>query len=336
MLIAATRSMLVPMLIGTLKPTPPYDFAKTISAARLHTVLDVIRLDPQPEYWRAVHIDEQMQLVRVVNNPAATIDDPCLDVYWVAGTGTAEPAHLLGKVGHLLGIEADLRPFYVIAQADERLWRIVEPLYGLKHVRAASVFEALVTTIIEQQIALSTAQKAERWLVQWIGNAITHEGEHYYAFPTTAQIARLTVEDLKPLKITNKRMAVLIEVARQIEAGAINVSLTQTPQELFETLVAVKGIGRWTAAWTIIRALGDYLYIGENDVALQAAINYFFYDMTTKPPKATPQVVRTTLERYGSMAGAVAFFTLMHWGTLKYYSPSSSETRISPSAPPPA
>lgn len=303
------------MLIGTLHPTPPYDFEKTIAAARLHTVLDVIRLDPVPEYWRAIAFGSETTLVRVTS--AGNLDAPRLNVDCL-NPGKIDSARILHKVGQMLGIEADLRPFYAVARADAQLWPIVEPLYGVKHVRAASVFEALATTIIEQQIALSLAQKAERWLVQWADNRITHAGTDFYTFPTPAQIAQATLDDLKPLKITGKRMAVLIDVARQIEAGTINVSLDQTPQALFHALVSLKGIGRWTAAWTIIRALGVYEYVGENDVALQAAINYFFYDMTTKPPKATPQVVRTTLERYGSWAGEVAFFTLLHWGTLKY------------------
>jgi DNA-3-methyladenine glycosylase II len=254
-------------------------------------------------------IDGQSVLVRVTS--AGDINTPHLNVYLVQGS--VNPERVLEKVGDMLGVDADMRAFYQIARADERLWRIVEPLYGVNHVRAADVFEALVTTIIEQQIALSMAQRAERWLVEWIGNRVEYEGEHFYTFPTPTQIARLTVDDLKPLKITNKRMAVLIDIARQIESGGL-AALT-TPQIVFDALVKLHGIGRWTAAWTVIRAFGKYEYIGENDVALQAAINYFFYD---NPAKTTPQIVKTTLERYGSFAGTVAFFTLLHWGTMKY------------------
>jgi DNA-3-methyladenine glycosylase II len=296
------------MLIGTLTPTPPYDFEKSITAARLHTVLDVIR---PGEYWRALALDGQTVLLRVTSR--GSMDMPCLDVHLMAATGPVDGGQVLAQAGHLLGVQGDLRPFYAVARADTRLWRIVEPLFGVRHVRAASVFEALITTIIEQQIALSMAQRAERWLVQWAGNGIVYAGETFYTFPTPTQLARASVEDLKPLKITNRRMAVLIDVAQHIST----LHFDENPQMLYQALMSVRGIGHWTAAWTIIRALGVYAYVGENDVALQAAVNHFFYDVHPVK-KATPQVVRETLGLYGAFAGTAAFFTLLHWGMMKY------------------
>ena len=300
------------ILIGTLYPLPPYDFRKTLNAVNYHTVLDVVR---DGEYWRAVRIDERLALVRVTGH--GTVEQPALRVYLVAAEAQPTPQALLQKVGHLLGITADQRPFYALARSDAALWNIVAPLYGLRHVRAETLFEALMTTIVEQQISLRQAQKGERWLVQWAGSGLDYNGETFYTFPRPAQLAAVTLETLTPLKITFRRMQVMMDIARQETEGTLNLDALQNcpPEQVYTALTGIKGIGGWTAGWAVIRALGHYQYIGENDVALQAAINHYFYG---QPGKTTPQIVRETLGRYGAFNGAAAFYTLMRWATDRY------------------
>lgn len=300
------------MIIGHLSPTPPYNFAHSIAAVNYHAVLDVVR---DGAYWRALRLDGGHVLVRVRDDGAP--EHPRLAVEIMAAEGSPDPQTVLDEVARMLGVHADIRPFYAAAQADPLLWRIVAPLYGLRHIRAASLFEALMTTIIEQQISLRQAQKGERWLMQWAGESIEYHGEHFYTFPRPQHIATATVDDLKPLKITNRRMQVMIDIAQAVSSGALDLEalLNHPPDEAQTALVGLKGIGQWTAGWAVIRATGHYPYIGENDVALQAAINHYFYQQTGR---TTPQVVKETLARYGDFAGAVAFFTLMRWATDRY------------------
>jgi DNA-3-methyladenine glycosylase II len=296
------------MIIGTLHPTPSYDFSKTIAAARFHSVLDVVR---DGECWRALRVNDNLALVSVKQKRDS------LEVNLMHATDEIDTQLLLAKVGHMMGVDTDLTPFYERAREDAVLWSIVEPLYGLSHVRAETLYEALVTTIIEQQIALNLAQRGERWLVQWGDNTIEYEGERFYTFPRPEQVAAASVDDLKPLRITTRRMQVLIDVSRQIVSGKTDLeALRHKPAaEILEALIAFKGIGHWTAAWTIIRALGQYQYIGENDVALQAAVQHFFYQQTGR---VAPQVVRETLRRFEPYAGAAAFYILMRWAMDRY------------------
>lgn len=300
------------MQIGSLFPRPPYSFAKTLQAARFHTVLDVIR---EGEYWRALRAGSETALVRVATMEADA--DSRLDVFLIQATGPIDNAALLEKVSRMLGVTADIGPFYAVARADPMLWGVVEPLVGLRHVRAENLFEALITTIIEQQIALALAQRGERWLVQKFGNAIEYDQMSFYLFPGAEQFASLTVDDLAPLKITRRRMAVVLEVARLQTSGEIDLDVlgSQPIEQIYERLIALKGIGHWTAAWAIIRALGDYFYVGEADVALQAAVNFYFYG---QEKRAAPQRVRETLTQYGEFAGAAAFYTLMRWAFDRY------------------
>jgi DNA-3-methyladenine glycosylase II len=189
----------------TIKPTPPYDFARMLAVEeRFHPVMDIVR---NGEYWRALHVGDQIALARVCSQ--GTVDKPLLDVHLVAATGDVDHQMLHNQLSHILSADEDLNPFYAFAASDHALWETVAPLRGLRLMRAASVFEGLMVTIIEQQITLKNAQRAERWLVEWANNSILHLGETYYAFPTPQQIAAAQVADLIPLKITFRRMQVL-------------------------------------------------------------------------------------------------------------------------------
>ncbi len=311
-------------LVGMIKPTPPYNFAKMLAVlARFHPVMDIVR---EGDYWRALHVGEQVALVRVRSQ--GTVDTPLLEVHLAAGE--ADSALLLQKLRHILSADEDLTPFYARAMSDAALWETVAPLRGLRLIRAASVFEALIITIIEQQIALTAAQRAERWLVEWAGNAISYQNESYYAFPTRQQIAAAEVADLIPLKITFTRMQLLIDLAR----GELDLESLRTvgAAMAYERLLGLRGVGHWTAAWTLTRGLSGHYAVGDNDVALQAAANRYFYGQTGR---TTSEVVSATFARYGEYAGLAAFYTLMRWVLDRYSPPSANLSTTEPSAPPP-
>jgi DNA-3-methyladenine glycosylase II len=300
--------------IRTLHPRPPYNFALTLDilARYSHPTSDVAH---DGGYWRVLRDGQSLALLRV--DGLGTVAAPELAISLVTATGAVHHDALLAQMGHVLSVESDVAGFYRYASQEPTLWAVVEPLVGLRWLRTPSVFEALMTTVIEQQIAWTTAQKAQRWLVDWGGHHIAWDGLDFYAFPTPAQIAAATVEDLTPLKITFKRMQVMIDIARQVVAGQLNLEglLHQPTDAAYKALVAIQGIGHWTATWTIQRSKGWHNYVGHNDVALQAAVNHYFYGGSGKIPEA--QVVET-FARYGDYAGMAANYTIMRWVLDRY------------------
>jgi len=162
--------------------------------------------------------------------------------------------------------------------------------------------------IIEQHIAWAAAQKAQRRLVEWADNSIEHEGVKHYALPTPQQLASASLNDLQGvLKITYKRTQMLIELAQQIVMGELDLGAMQAaePDALYQQLLAIKGIGHWTAAGIISRSKGIYAYVAHNDVALQAAVRKYF--VVEKSAAATKAI----FERYEPFAGLAAHFTLI-------------------------
>ncbi len=302
--------------LGKIKPKPPYNLSLTLDVLQryAHPALDVAR---DGAYWRLLYCQRGLNLVRV-RDVSKSSAKPRLEVALAMSTAPADPKAILKTVEHILGAQVDYTPFYAYARQHPALWRVVEPLQGLHWLRTESVFEALMLTIIEQQIAWKAAQRAQRWLVEWGNHTITYDGYQHFAFPRPSQIAAASLDDLHPLKITFRRMAVMRDIAGQVVNGTLKLEKLrkQSPQKAYVNLVALKGIGHWTAAWTLQRTQPtQHNYVGYNDVALQAAANHYFYG---EQGKLTPEATRDTFAQFGAFAGIAANYTIMRWVLDRY------------------
>jgi DNA-3-methyladenine glycosylase II len=297
--------------LGHLYPVPPYNFRLT---------LDLISHFPHPNvdlvhdsaYWRVVRVAGHLLLLHITQPHRGSLVINC-----AASSGEIDTQIALDRAAHILCTELDVSDFYAYAQEHPDLYYVIKPIQGLRWLRTETVYEALMTTIIEQQIAWKAAQKAQRWLVEWAGNRITYQGRDYFAFPTPDQIAAATIDDLTPLKITFRRMAVMIELSRQVVQGKLDIEqiLTLPIDVAYRKLVTLQGIGHWTAAWTIQRAHGISHLVGHNDVALQAAVSHYFYGGNER---ISEQQVQATFSRYGAYAGMAAHHTILRWVMDRY------------------
>lgn len=293
-----------------LKPTPPYDFDKLLQLLRRFptTVLDHAHGDT---YRRVLRVSDQLALVQVqVDNPP----DPVLTVSVLAQTGQIDTATLTAELGKVLALADDRRAFSEYVQANPLLHAAIEPVITLPMLRSQTAYEALVSAIIEQQISWRGALKAQRWLLEWGGHSIEHDGERWYAHPTPDQIAGATLSDLKPLKITDKRIRLLIQVSQEVVAGRLQLDHLSA-SEAYPILTAIKGIGHWTAAVTLSRTLRSTNYVGTNDVALQAAVNWYFFG---REGRADVKTLIDLFAGLGEHAGRTADLVLSRWVIERY------------------
>ena len=217
----------------------------------------------------------------------------------------------LEKIKHVIGADSNLSDFYDSANKDERLGAIIKPLIGLPLYRNENLYEALIFVIIEQHIAWVNAQKAQKVLVEWGDNFIEYEGVKYYVMPTPEQLANATIDDLRPTKITFKRMQLLIDIAQRFvdDPDFIVFDSKVSAQELYDELLKIKGIGHWTASVVVSRVTGVYPFVPHNDVALQAAVAEYFE--VEKSAEATT----TIFSEYGEFAGISCTFYIDEMGS---------------------
>ncbi|MCY4465267.1 MAG: hypothetical protein OXE46_07000 [Chloroflexi bacterium] len=230
----------------------------------------------------------------------------------------AEQAAIARKSLQILGLNRDLSAFYDHAAKDERLWHGVEPLLGLPLFCTETVFEALVTLVIEQHISWKAALRAQCALMRLFGpGELVADDRCVYDFPSPAQLAAASPSQLKPLKITDRRCALIIELARRVDSGALDLEAIADLDDsaACASLMQIKGVGTWTAGNVIGRAFGRYPLLAENDVALQAAVRAYFHD---GDDKKSADMVRQALGAHGPYAGMAGHFVLLRWVLDRY------------------
>jgi AraC family transcriptional regulator, regulatory protein of adaptative response / DNA-3-methyladenine glycosylase II len=113
-----------------------------------------------------------------------------------------------------------------------------------------------VQTVLGQQVSLAAARTAATRLVAEHGEPLALEGTHTVArlFPTMATLAKL---DPEALPMPRSRGRALVGLARAIDAGDVRLDRSTDRAETRAALLALPGIGPWTADYVAMRALGD-------------------------------------------------------------------------------
>jgi 3-methyladenine DNA glycosylase/8-oxoguanine DNA glycosylase len=322
----------VARVLTTFTPTPPYHFPALLELIRRHPA-PTLDIAAGTTYRRVFAQGDHLALVEANLTPKGSVYAPQppteqsnqalpslrsgeglgegIKISLLTQSGAIDEAQLIQQVAHVLAIESPQRAALCsLIQNDARLQAICAPLIGLPMLRAETLFEALICVIIEQQIAWRAAVKAQRWLLEWGGRYLDYEGQRYYAFPTPQQLATATTDDLKPLKITFKRIELIRHLAGKYPLPEFADIALSTPNDTYHALLKIKGIGHWTAAVITQRVHGTSPFVADNDVALQAAVGRYFYDRTGK---VSQQEVSATFAPYGEHGGDAAFYTLVRW-----------------------
>lgn len=158
----------------------------------------------------------------------------------------------LNKWMHLDGVMDD---FYSFAAKDDLLGPLIKSFKGLRLIGIPDLFEAITWTITGQQINLSFAYTLKQRLVQAFGYVLEEEGISYYLYPHPAVIATLQPEDLTVMQFSRTKAEGIIRVAKLMAGGELTEEkLKQMPYEQArETLVAIKGIGNWSANYVLMK-----------------------------------------------------------------------------------
>jgi AraC family transcriptional regulator of adaptative response / DNA-3-methyladenine glycosylase II len=139
--------------------------------------------------------------------------------------------------------------------ADPKLAPYIKARPGIRLPGAADPFEIAVRAILGQQVSVAAARTLAGRIVALYGKPLTAPDEGLtHAFPSPAVIAE---SELAEIGMPAKRRFALRNLAAEIAEGNIVLDAGIERAEAFEKLVALPGIGPWTASYISMRALGD-------------------------------------------------------------------------------
>ena len=128
---------------------------------------------------------------------------------------------------------------------------------GLRLPGSLDAFELAVRAVLGQQVTVAAARTLARRFVERFGTPVaTPWPEVALACPSPEAVARLRAERIGELGIIGTRAEAIVALGRAWGEIAPRLAPQAPPEPLIEALVALPGIGAWTAHYIAMRALG--------------------------------------------------------------------------------
>jgi DNA-3-methyladenine glycosylase II len=124
-------------------------------------------------------------------------------------------------------------------------------------------FGALARAIVGQQLSTKAARSIWEKLVAALGEE-----------PAPRMIAAASDGDLRAAGLSNAKVAYLRDLSERVESGALDLERLAdlSDEDVVADLIAVKGIGRWTAEMFLIFHLGRPDVMSAGDLGIRRAI----------------------------------------------------------------
>ncbi|WP_161580314.1 DNA-3-methyladenine glycosylase family protein [Subtercola vilae] len=201
----------------------------------------------------------------------------------------ADVAEAEVRLAGLFDVQADAQAIDGVLGRVAELRGSLAAAPGIRVPGSVDAHETLFRTLIGQQVSVTAARTVQGRLAAALGDELTLGGTPsvgdepsvdagqlapgvWRFFPTAEQFAAGGAAELRG---PPRRVQTILEVAEAlaegrlvIDASSTDATLTQT--ELTERLVAMPGIGPWTAGYVAMRVLGAPDALLDGDLALRA------------------------------------------------------------------
>ena len=248
------------------KPVPPFRLDLTVQALQRRAINAVDRRDGTT-YRRTLVVNGRPLRVEVVQ--IAPSGCPMLQVT-VSGSGLPPSTKFvaMSALTRLLGFDRCLADFYRVAADDPVLGHLARSFRGLKPPRFPTLFETLVNAFACQQVSLGLGIQLLNRLAADFAPGLDGPGGRAFAFPSPDDLAGCTPDQLRALGFSRQKGQAIIELARAVAGPCLDLDELEDLDDAAAVarLRTLRGVGRWTAEYVLLRGLGRLHVFPGDDV----------------------------------------------------------------------
>ena len=210
--------------------------------------------------------------------------EPALELV-VHGLGPECLFAVVSRVRQVFDLAADPADVRAVLKKDALLASLLRKRPGLRVPGAWDPFEIAVRAILGQQVSVAAARTFAIRIVAAHGTPLAAPtGGITHLFPSAQTLA---TADLTGIGLTGARVATLKALAKAVRDGAVSFD---NADELRPQLLALPGIGAWTAEYVALRGLSDPDAFPAGDLVLQR--------MAGGPKRLTERLLLEHAERW--------------------------------------
>jgi 3-methyladenine DNA glycosylase/8-oxoguanine DNA glycosylase len=254
-------------------PLPPdFDLGWTLGFLSERTVSCLESLEGE-EYRRSVRVDGEpvVLALRPVQSRGGR-GGAALEVRTAPVLSAGEVRRIVTR---MFDLDADLPAFHALADEDPVLRDLVPRRPGIRLPQLIDPFEGICRAILGQQVSVTAASTMTDRLVRLLGKpAPALDGDRFLAFPHPATVAAAGPASLATIGLTRAKAATLHAMALAVTEGRLDFESLRrgTAEASHTTLVALPGIGPWTASYVRMRTLGDRDAFPASDLGVVKAL----------------------------------------------------------------
>jgi len=259
-------------------------------------------------YTRVLLVDHTP--VKVCVSQRQTDNHPELQVnVWSPAPVEQGTSRIREALQRMLGLQVDVTGFYTLAEKDHLLSPLAQHFLGLKPPRFPSLFEALLNAFACQQVSLDVGIMLLNRLTATYGMQLDDGQAVFSAFPEPEAFANASVERIRALGFSHQKARAITELATALVNNQRDFSLLEAMnnEEAKTSLSSMRGVGRWTAEYVLLRGLGRLDTFPGDDVGAKKNLQNLLH-LEEKPPYEKIKEVTSLWQPY---AGFVYFHLLL-------------------------
>jgi DNA-3-methyladenine glycosylase II len=269
-----------------------------------------IRNYEKGRFWQVIRVNGKLILITIED--AGTVDKPEAFVELKSNREiTAEDTKKAEDiVTAIFSLDLDLKPFYETVKDDKIMAHLTRELWGLKIPTTPTVFEALVDSIVEQQISLKVANSIENRIIKKFGEALYLEDAVYFAYPTPQRLASVSIEEFRQCGLSFRKGEYIKEASRLITEGKLNLEKLknyESSEQIIRELDEIRGVGVWTAELTMLRGMQRLEALPADDLGLRRVISRYYRDGKVISSAEARQIA----ESWGEWKGLAAYYLVV-------------------------
>ena len=208
-------------------------------------------------------------------------------------TDPADAPAAIARVRALLDLDADPAAVAAVLETDPLLGPAVAAAPGRRVPGAAGATELAMRALLGQQISLAAAATAAGRLVARLGDRLpaglrSVDPKVTHCFPAAAALAAI---DPATLGMPRSRARALVGLAAALADNELGLERGGNPAAARVALLALPGVGSWTADYVVMRVLGDHDVLLTTDLGVRRALQRAGLD-------AAPRAIERLGERW--------------------------------------
>jgi AraC family transcriptional regulator of adaptative response / DNA-3-methyladenine glycosylase II len=182
------------------------------------------------------------------------------------------------RLRRLLDLDADPVAVDTVLREDPVLAPAVVAAPGRRAPGAVDPFEIAVRAVVGQQISVAGARTVAGRIVAAAGEPLRVDSAGLtHVFPTPESLVSIDPADL-PMPASRRRT--IVALAERVADGRVVLDGGADREEIESGLLAVPGVGPWTAGYVLMRGLGDPDVFLPTDLGVRAGLTRLGIDAT--------------------------------------------------------